>query len=261
MSLTMSQFIIMCVGGLFLLLLIIFPSFREQLKVLVGGFLSVFIQDKAKTPEGAESIYTSVIEKKEKDYKDICDIVNSLAGKLNSLKNDFEKNKNDAEDADRKARLAISRNDEESVRTWAQNRQDALDMCKNLAPYITEIEKQLKEAQRVKEQLGDQIAKLKREKKHTIDQMKLSQNMADYYSEMDDLRSSTAFDKLLEAVRDGAQEKTERAVGAKMNFESSRKGRQIAASSKAADYDIEAYIASIKEPGKLPVSNKNNIKK
>lgn len=261
MSLTMPQFIIMCVGGVFVLLLIIFPSFRKQLKILVGGFLSVFIQDKAKTPEGAKAIYTSAIEEKQNKYNEICNIVNNLAGKLESLRNEFNKNKKICEDADSKARMSISRNDEESARTWAQTRQEALDMCNNLSPYIKKVENNLEDAKKIKEQIGNELAKLKRESKNVVAQMELNESMTDYYSKLDDLRSDTALDKLLDATRDGAQEKNERAVGAKINFETSRKGRQIAASSKASDYDVDAYLASIKGSGKLPVSNKTNIKK
>lgn len=36
---------------LVLLALIIFPEFRHKIKVLVGGFLNVFVEDAAKTPE------------------------------------------------------------------------------------------------------------------------------------------------------------------------------------------------------------------
>lgn len=261
MVLSMPQFVISLCIGLFVLMLIIFPSFRAQLKVLLGGFLQVFVQDKAKTPEGAKAIYTSAIEEKQNKYNDICNIVNNLAGKLESLKAEFNKNKKLCEDADSKARMAISRSDEESARTWAQTRQEALDMCNNLSPYIKKVENNLEDAKRIKEQIGNELAKLKRESKNVVTQMELSESMTDYYSKMDDLRADTALDKLLDATRDGAQEKNERAVGAKVNFETSRKGRQIAAKSKASDYDVEAYLASIKEPGKLPVSNKTNIKK
>ena len=89
MVLSMPQFVISLCIGLFVLMLIIFPSFRAQLKVLLGGFLQVFVQDKAKTPEGAKAIYTSAIEEKQNKYNDICNIVNNLAGKLESLKAEF----------------------------------------------------------------------------------------------------------------------------------------------------------------------------
>lgn len=257
MTLTMTQFLIMCCAAVFVLLLIIFPSFRQQLKVMVGGFLQIFIQDKAKTPEGARAIYNSAIEEKQNRYNDICKIVNDLAGKLESLNFEFEKNEKISKDSDSNARAAIARGDNESARTWAQTRQEAIDMCTNLSPYIEKIKTNLNDAKKMKERMGNDLERLKREKKNVVTQMELNERMTDYYDRMDDLRADTALDKLLDATRDGAKEKNERAVGAKVNFESSRKGRQLDAKTKAADYDIDAYLSSIKnESGKQPVQNR-----
>lgn len=37
----------------FVLALIVFPGVRQKIRVLVGGFLNIFVEDVAKTPEGA----------------------------------------------------------------------------------------------------------------------------------------------------------------------------------------------------------------
>lgn len=46
----------------FILALIIFPGVRDKLKVLVGGFLNIFVEDMAKTPEGAKAVFQQAIE-------------------------------------------------------------------------------------------------------------------------------------------------------------------------------------------------------
>lgn len=56
-SFTIPEFVVICVGVAFVIILILFPSFRQQLKALAGGFLQVFVQDTAKTPDGARAIY------------------------------------------------------------------------------------------------------------------------------------------------------------------------------------------------------------
>ena len=43
--------VIGAVAVVFVLALIIFPGVRGKLKVLVGGFLNIFVEDIAKTPE------------------------------------------------------------------------------------------------------------------------------------------------------------------------------------------------------------------
>ena len=43
-SFTIAEFTFLCVGFAFVGSLILFPSFRQQLKALSGGFLQVFVQ-------------------------------------------------------------------------------------------------------------------------------------------------------------------------------------------------------------------------
>lgn len=61
-SLTIPEFVVFCVSGAFVFSLILFPSWREQIKTLAGGFLQKFVQDTAKTPEGAKAIYAQKID-------------------------------------------------------------------------------------------------------------------------------------------------------------------------------------------------------
>lgn len=60
--------VIGAVAVVFVLALIIFPGVRGKLKVLVGGFLNIFVEDIAKTPEGAKKVnYYTVSSRNVKD--------------------------------------------------------------------------------------------------------------------------------------------------------------------------------------------------
>ena len=65
-SFTIAEFTFLCVGFAFVGSLILFPSFRQQLKALAGGFLQVFVQDTAKTPDGARATRDGLQESREK---------------------------------------------------------------------------------------------------------------------------------------------------------------------------------------------------
>ena len=67
-SFTIAEFTFLCVGFAFVGSLILFPSFRQQLKALAGGFLQVFVQDTAKTPDGARAIYAQKIDEMTEKY-------------------------------------------------------------------------------------------------------------------------------------------------------------------------------------------------
>ena len=68
-SFTIPEFVVICAGGVFVISLILFPSFRQQLKALAGGFLQVFVQDTAKTPDGARAIYAQKIDEMTEKYE------------------------------------------------------------------------------------------------------------------------------------------------------------------------------------------------
>lgn len=55
--------VIGAVGVVFVLALIVFPGVRQKLKVLVGGFLNIFVEDVAKTPEGAKPCFSKPLRK------------------------------------------------------------------------------------------------------------------------------------------------------------------------------------------------------
>lgn len=55
--------VIGAVAVVFVLALIIFPGVRGKLKVLVGGFLNIFVEDIAKTPEGAKAVFSKPLRK------------------------------------------------------------------------------------------------------------------------------------------------------------------------------------------------------
>ena len=69
----------------FILALIIFPGVRDKLKVLVGGFLNIFVEDMAKTPEGAKAVFQQAIEEVQERYNKAGDTLNRFVGEMSSV--------------------------------------------------------------------------------------------------------------------------------------------------------------------------------
>lgn len=261
MSLTTTQFIVICAVVLFVVILIVFPSFGRQLKSLIGGFLQIFIQDKAKTPDGARAIYAQQIDEYRERYSRACDSLDEWTGKYKTAKDSYEKYKKDIASCDEKARAAVARGDMESAKTFARRRQEAMDQCENLQDQLNELGPLLEEAKLIKQNLEDGLVKLEREAKNAISELELANQMKDIYKDFDELRAESGTDKLVKAAREGVRESKERAAGAKMNYQSSRKGAEAKANAKAGDYEIQAYLDSLtKGTGVQSASNKQ-IKK
>ena len=64
--------------GLFAAALILFPEFRGKLVVLIRGGLNMFVEDRAKTPEGAEAVFTQAINEAEEQYTKASTTYNKL---------------------------------------------------------------------------------------------------------------------------------------------------------------------------------------
>lgn len=135
-SFTIAEFTFLCAGFAFVGSLILFPSFRQQLKALAGGFLQVFVQDTAKTPDGARAIYAQKIDEMTEKYTDACNTLRDLTGKLKTIQDNYAACQKQAKGYDERAKAAMSRGDEESATTYARLLQEELDKADaNTADY------------------------------------------------------------------------------------------------------------------------------
>lgn len=83
--------VIGAVAVVFVLALIIFPGVRGKLKVLVGGFLNIFVEDIAKTPEGAKAVFQQAIEEVQERYNKAGDTLNRFVGEQSSVQKNLNK--------------------------------------------------------------------------------------------------------------------------------------------------------------------------
>ena len=253
-SFTIGEFTFICVGVAVVGSLILFPSFRRQLGALIGGFLQVFVQDTAKTPDGAKAIYAQKIDEIQDKYTRATNTLRDLAGKLKSIQDRYAMCQKKAADWDAKARAAMSKGDEESARTYARNYQEEMDEMENLAEQYAKMKPAVEEVKAIKEKLEDQLAALKRESKDVVSEMIANEQISDTYSSIDKLRAETGTDKMLNATREGLQSSRERAAGAKIVYQSSRDGKLDKADSKTADYKVDSYLESLKKGSPKPVT-------
>jgi outer membrane protein OmpA-like peptidoglycan-associated protein len=166
-SFTIPEFVVICVGVAFVIILILFPSFRQQLKALAGGFLQVFVQDTAKTPDGARAIYAQKIDEMTEKYTDACNTLRDLTGKLKTIQDNYAVCQKQAKSYDERAKAAMSRGDEESATTYARLLQEELDKAENLSAQFQKMKPAAEEVKAIKEKLENQLAALKGDFKST----------------------------------------------------------------------------------------------
>lgn len=232
--------------GLFVLAMIIFPGVRRKLKILVEGFLNIFVQDAAKTPEGARAVYEQAIEELQDKYNQADDVFRNLTGELETLRVDIEKLQRELKTTESKCIAFVKAGDDSNARLYSEKRSEilaSLDLKQNTEVKLAE---QVEQAQMIHDTLSKQLRALKKEKEERIQQMILNKTMKGFYDQMDDLKRATDLDKLLGTVRDHDKQLKKEVAGAEAIHMSRTSTRISMAEKRAAELQSDDYLMSLK---------------
>ena len=198
--------VIGAVAVVFVLALIIFPGVRGKLKVLVGGFLNIFVEDIAKTPEGAKAVFQQAIEEVQERYNKAGDTLNRFVGEQSSVQKNLNKLYGELKDVESKCESLVRSGNMADAAIFSTRREEILFEISQKEGYLRELEPMVKEAQTVYEAYDKKLRELKKQSRMTVEEMKLRGNMKDLLGDLDELRRDSATDKLLGSVRDGAED-------------------------------------------------------
>ena len=230
--------VIGAVAVVFVLALIIFPGVRGKLKVLVGGFLNIFVEDIAKTPEGAKAVFQQAIEEVQERYNKAGDTLNRFVGEQSSVQKNLNKLYGELKDVESKCESLVRSGNMADAAIFSTRREEILFEISQKEGYLREIEPMVKEAQTVYEEL-------KKQSRMTVEEMKLRGNMKDLLGDLDELRRDSATDKLLGSVRDGAEDLRKEVDGAIVVHASRTTTKMSMAEKNAAKAQSDAYLQSL----------------
>ena len=239
------KFVISVVLGLFVLALVLFPEFRKKLLVLVRGALNLFVEDKAKTPEGAEAVFTQAINEVEEQYAKASTTYNKLYGKLQRCQEDVVKLDSAIKNAENSCENLAKNGDVENARVYAERRMELITERNQKKEAIAKLTPMVEEAKQIHEAYGKKLRDLKRNKKETVAQMKMNVQMKDLLGDLDELRKDSATDKMLDAVREGHNDLQEEVNGARAVHENRASTKIARAEQKAAQAQSDAYLDNL----------------
>jgi phage shock protein A len=218
-----------------------------KLRTLVKGFIGLFVEDVAKTPEGAAAVYTEAIDKAQDDYNKASNALQKIAGQLQTAKMSLQELQIKIKSCEEKCERFASLGQFEKVEMYGQERQDLMEekdhtetVIKNLSPIFEEAKK-LTEFNELK------LVKLKKEKVNVVNNLKLNKQLKEMYDDMDELKNTSNIDKLLEAVKEGSKESMESATGAKVLHESKRSTKLSNADAEVKAMQNSDYVDSLKK--------------
>lgn len=172
--------VIGAVAVVFVLALIIFPGVRGKLKVLVGGFLNIFVEDIAKTPEGAKAVFQQAIEEVQERYNKAGDTLNRFVGEQSSVQKNLNKLYGELKDVESKCESLVRSGNMADAAIFSTRREEILFEISQKEGYLREIEPMVKEAQTVYEAYDKKLRELKKQSRMTVEEMKLRWHMGSF---------------------------------------------------------------------------------
>lgn len=238
---TLGTLIIYIILGLGVTALILFPDFRKKLKIMCGGFLNLFIEDKARTLDGTRAIYQQAIEQAQEQYSKAHDMLQKVSGKYEIMKRDLSKAQAELKDIEAKCENLVKSGKIESAQVLSDRRDEVLVLIEQYNRALQDLIPMVNDAKMIATQKEQALRKLKSDSKRKIVELEMNQQMGEMFDEMDDLKKRNAVSKLLDSVDDGCTEARQKAVGARVVHENkleTKVGRALieAKSSQSSDY-------------------------
>lgn len=228
-----------------ILALIIFPGVRDKLKVLVGGFLNIFVEDMAKTPEGAKAVFQQAIEEVQERYNKAGDTLNRFVGEMSSVQKAIASLQTELKNVEGKCEALVKARNMQDAAVYSARREEILFEIQQKQGYLNELTPMVQEAKTVYEAYDKKLRELKKQSRMTVEELKLRGNMKDLLGDLDELRRDSATDKLLGAVHEGAEDLRKEVDGAIVVHASRSSTKMSVAEKNAAKAQSDAYLESL----------------
>lgn len=240
---SLVQLIVVIAVVLFVLIMILFPEAR----VLIKGFVSLFIKDRAATPEGAQAIFDQKISQAQDSYAKANTAMKQAVGRLSTTRNKLAALKSDLAECEKQCESLVKLGDLEAAGIKAEQREDLISSIARQEKLLAAYQTAADTATEVHAACEKNLRDLQREAKETVENMKTKEQLASIYNESDRLMQVTATDKLLDAVRQKNQDLDELAEGSRVVHNAKASTRQQKADEKARKAHSSDYLEGLKK--------------
>ncbi|MBQ7929711.1 MAG: hypothetical protein IJ334_01655 [Clostridia bacterium] len=233
--------------AIILLALILFPEVRKKLKVLVGGFLNVFVEDAAKTPEGAAAIFTEAIEEIRAKYNRASDTLNKLSGELKHAEDAAKILENKIKEAEAACENLVRNGKMKEAEIYAESRSELMTELAQKRECIARLKPMVADATQIYDTLGKKLRETQRLKKETVNGMRMNDQLKDILGDLDELKKDTATKKLLDSVMEGSSDLKKEVDGARIVHENRTSTKVERAEQQAAKLANDEYLENLKK--------------
>lgn len=241
----LALLIVGAIALLILVALVLFPEVRKKATVLFRGAANLFVEDQAKTPEGAKAIFTQAISEAEEKYQTAKDTYNRLSGRRNRMQSDLAKLKEEIKSLEAKVDSFARRGDRENAKLFADRIMQLRSSVKSKEQAIATLNPSVEKAKQAYDACAKRVTSLKNQKSEVVAQMETNRMTKELMDDLDEVYKGSATDKMLDAVLEGAGVLEEESSGAIAAHEAKLSTRIERADQLAAEAESEAYLDEI----------------
>ncbi len=224
------------------LVFIMFPEARS----LGKGFLRIFVQDMASTPEGAKAIYAEKIEELQQTYNEASDSYRMVTGEYEHSKKELQSLQQRLKQVESQCEALMKMRNEEGAIVKAQERQEILEDIQRVGDMMDKYEQAMNEAKEISSTCEQQLLQMKKEMKDTIQEMQDNKRISEVYQRMDKLRNTTGTDKMIAAIHEKNENLAKMASGSKAVYQNSTAAKSIKVEKDVRKLESQAYLDSLR---------------
>lgn len=239
---TLGAVIALAGAGLATLVFIMFPEARS----LGKGFLRIFVQDMAATPEGARAIYSEKIEELQQTYNEASDSYRMVTGEYEQSKKELQSLQQRLKLVESQCESLIKMGNDEGAKIKAQERQEILEDIQHVGEMMDKYEAAMQEAKTISSTCEQQLIQMKKEMKDTIKEMQDNKRISEVYQRMDKLRNTSGTDKMIAAIHEKNEDLAKMASGSKAVYQNSTAAKVRSVEQDVRKLESDAYLSSLK---------------
>lgn len=239
----LGQLFVIIAVVLLLLVLILFPEARK----LLMGWTRVFIKDMATTPEGAQAIYAEKINEAQDRYNVADNALRQAAGRLHNEERKLETMLASLAEVEKQCEALVKAGKMDVAAIKSEQRADLMSDIERCKKIITAYKEAKSNAQEAHKACDMALRKLKKEAKEVVENMRVKAQLNEVYDSMDELKSATATDKLLDSIKEKNEDLNASVAGARVIHESRTSTKVQRADEQARKIQGDDYLESLKK--------------
>lgn len=223
----------------------------KSISVLFNGIMEVFIQDLAKTPDGANAVYTDLINKQTENLSNIKNIYSEIVGESEILARETKEMENRSMKIEAQLKSSAARSDFNSespeLILLAEEKFSLDDNIESNKKAILQINTEIIRIKDTMQTSEANIIKLKNERTTLINELKRNGRIAKVYSAVSNISVDNSSNNLITSVKEGVRESSAKSIGSRIVHDNSIEVKLEKAHKQAVSTAASDYLKSLKK--------------